>query len=121
MRSLRLLAFRSVLSLSTTLLIACTRERIVDRPVQIPVPVVKVIDRKCPASLPPLPERPRRTSSELCNKTFGSGAICYEPVDAVRLGALLTMLTDLYLERAACDVDSHVNTNESLETPLLKP
>jgi hypothetical protein len=94
--------------LSITLLTGCLRTRIVEKPVRVEIRIpVPVEVEKCKTALPVLPEKPARITGDVCSATFGAGAVCYDPANAVRLAALLSSLIGLYRERSACEPPGH--------------
>ena len=86
---------------SILLWMSCTQTREVQ--VRVPVPVPVEIRQVCPVSLPELPQRPQVADPDTCHRAFGSGAICFNPVDAIRLAQLLKTLSGLYADRKACE------------------
>ena len=98
----RRLALLLVMLSSSQLLTACTRT--VTKEVRVPVPTPVVVRSVCPVSLPPVPARPHVADPVVCAKAFGAGSVCYDPIDAVKLGVLLQTLSGVYVDRKACDV-----------------
>jgi hypothetical protein len=99
---LRSWAFLLAMLCTIPLSIGCTRTVTVEKPVEVRVPVPVQVRTVCPLSLPDLPPQPRRGDPVLCQKSFGQGAVCFEPSEAVRQARLMGMLVDLYLDRVAC-------------------
>lgn len=100
-------ALLSALLWSSPLWTACTRTKIVEKPVEVRVPFAVEIHSLCPASLPELPPRPRASPDPRCAELFGTGASCFTPGEVVRLASLLGVLTGLYTDRKSCEPTGH--------------